>query len=56
MEYKGYEIVQATNGHLWFYRNGALVLRVSHSGKKTDVEVRKIVDSVLDQIQSHPVE
>lgn len=59
MEYKGYVIIQAANGHLWIYRNGALVLRVSHSGKKTDEEVRKLVDSVLDQVdtpQGHSVE
>lgn len=51
MEYKGYVVIQAYNGHLWIYRNGALVLRVSQSGKKTDAEIRELMDGIIAKLE-----
>ena len=48
MKFKDFEVSQASNGHLWVYRNGEFVVHINSSGPKTEEEVSEIMSGFME--------
>lgn len=48
MKYKGYEVKQSPNNHIWITKDGNCISHVTCDVKKTDDELRETVDCILE--------
>ena len=48
IKYKGYEVCQASNRHIWITKDGRMVLHSQCNKPKTDDELREIVDNYIE--------
>ena len=48
MKYKGFEIRQAPNHHIWITKDGKRVLHAQADRKKSDEELKKCVDAYIE--------
>ena len=53
LSYKGYEITQAPNHHVWIAKDGKRVLHAQSSKPKTDDELREMVDAFIELTESN---
>lgn len=49
MQYKGYDVEQASNGHIMIRKDGRTISHIRCSVIKSEEELKKTVDFVLDR-------
>lgn len=52
IEYKGYEVMQVPNRHVWIAKDGKVVLHAHCTKLKTDDELRAMVDNYIELTES----
>ena len=52
IKYKGYEVVQAPNHHVWITKDGRRVLHAQCNKPKTEDELREMVDFYIELTES----
>lgn len=53
MQYRGYDVTQASNGHITLRKDGQVVTHINYTGSSSEEEVKQAVDLVLEIREKH---